>query len=83
MLKKFQKSLGGKLLIYANKPYGITKSLLTAKNMSNPVDVQSCELQRGFYKMGERHLHVSKKPKVTIRMEYFPLGGPCLITIGM
>ena len=34
-----QKSSGGKLNIYANKPDGITKSLLIAKNMSNPVDV--------------------------------------------
>jgi hypothetical protein len=30
------KSSGGKLNIYANKPDGITKSLLIAKNMSNP-----------------------------------------------
>ncbi len=40
------KSLGGKLHIYANKPDGITKSLLTAKNMSNPVDVSVQTIMR-------------------------------------
>ena len=33
-----QKSSGGKLAIYANKPDGITKALLIAKNLRNPVD---------------------------------------------
>ena len=47
-LKEFfpQKSLGGKLHIYANKPDGITKALLTAKNMSNPVDVSVQTIMR-------------------------------------
>ncbi|KAI2496257.1 hypothetical protein MHU86_18261 [Fragilaria crotonensis] len=41
-----QKSSGGKLHIYANKPDGITKSLLIAKNMSNPVDVSVQTIMR-------------------------------------
>lgn len=36
----FQKTTsGGKLSIYAHKPDGITKSLLTSKDLTNPVDV--------------------------------------------
>ena len=42
-----QKSSGGKLAIYANKPDGITKSLLIAKNLSNPVDVSVSTIMRG------------------------------------
>ena len=42
-----QKSTGGKLAIYANKPDGITKSLLTSKNLSNPVDVSVLTIMRG------------------------------------
>lgn len=70
-----QKSSGGKLNIYANKPDGITKSLFLYR--------QSCELQRRFYGMGGRHLHVSKKLKVTIKMERFHQAGQFLIIIGM
>ena len=42
-----QKSSGGKLGIYANKPDGITKALLTAKNLSNPVEVSVTTIIRG------------------------------------
>jgi hypothetical protein len=47
-----QKSLGvSKLHIYANKPDGITKSLLVAKNMSNPVDVSVQKIIRAAKKV--------------------------------
>ena len=35
------------LSIYANKPDGITKSLLTSKNLTNPVDVWVLTMMRG------------------------------------
>ncbi len=42
-----KKSSGGKLAIYANKPDGITKALLIAKNLKNPVDVSVSTIMRG------------------------------------
>jgi hypothetical protein len=42
-----QKSSGGMLSIYANKPDGITRSLLTSKNLTNPVDVSVLTMMRG------------------------------------
>ena len=42
-----QKSSGGMLSIYANKPDGITKSLLTSKNLTYPVDVSVLTMMRG------------------------------------
>jgi hypothetical protein len=42
-----QKSSGGKLAIYANKPDGITTSLLIAKNLRNPVDVSGDTIMKG------------------------------------
>ena len=33
--------------IYANKPDGITKALLTAKNLSNPLEVSVTTIRRG------------------------------------
>jgi hypothetical protein len=42
-----QKSSGGKLAIYANRPDGITKSLLISKNFTNPVDVSVHTMMRG------------------------------------
>ena len=41
-----QKSSGGKLNIYANKPDGITRALLVAKNFTNPVDVSVQTIMR-------------------------------------
>jgi len=35
------------LSIYANKPDGITKSLLTSKNLTNPVNVSVLTMMRG------------------------------------
>jgi hypothetical protein len=35
------------LSIYANKPDGITKTLLTSKNFTNPVDVSVHTIMRG------------------------------------
>jgi hypothetical protein len=42
-----QKSSGGMLSIYANKADGITRSLLTSKNFTNPVDVSVLTMMRG------------------------------------
>ncbi|KAI2489924.1 hypothetical protein MHU86_24647 [Fragilaria crotonensis] len=42
-----QKTSGGMLSIYANKPDGITRSLLTSKNFTNPVDVSVLTMMRG------------------------------------
>jgi hypothetical protein len=42
-----QKPSGGKLAIFANKADGITKELLVAKNLSNPVDVSVGTILRG------------------------------------
>lgn len=42
-----QRTTGGMLSIYANKPDGITKSLLTSKNLTNPVDVSVLTMMRG------------------------------------
>ncbi len=42
-----QTSDGGKVLIYANMPNGITKALLCAKSMNNPVDISTVTMMRG------------------------------------
>ncbi|KAI2512428.1 hypothetical protein MHU86_1881 [Fragilaria crotonensis] len=42
-----QKSSGGKLAIFADKPDGITNAMLIAKNLSNPVHVSTDTIMRG------------------------------------
>ena len=42
-----QTSNGGKISIYANVPNGITKGLLCAKSMNNPVDISTVTMMRG------------------------------------
>jgi hypothetical protein len=42
-----QKTSGGKLAIFANKPDGITNTMLIAKNLSKPVYVSTDTIMRG------------------------------------
>jgi hypothetical protein len=42
-----QKTSGGKLEIFANKPDGITNTMLIAKNLSKPVYVSTDTIMRG------------------------------------
>ncbi len=78
-LKEFfpQKSLGGKLHIYANKPDGITKALLTAKNMSNPVNVSVQTIMRAAKEVlqnGRKALACVKEAKSDYKDGTLPSG---------
>jgi hypothetical protein len=46
-----QESYGEKLAIHANSPDGITKALLNAKYLSNPVNVSLSKIMRGMKKV--------------------------------
>ena len=72
-----QKSSGGKLHIYANKPDGITKSLLIAKNLSNPVDVSVQTIMRAAKEVvrnGRKALACVKEAKSDYKDGTLPSG---------
>ena len=67
----------GEWTIYANKPDGITKALLTAKNLSNPVDVSVSTIMRGakeVLKNGQKALACAKDSESDYKDGSLPSG---------
>ncbi len=71
--------MGGKLNIYANKPNGITKPLLIAKDdMSNPIDVSVQTIMRAAKEVlrnGRKALACVKEAESDYKGGTLPSGG--------